>query len=53
MIYEWDPPGGDAFRASLDGNTEPGFHELPGATTTLYVDGQAIVAVTYSTKVVP
>jgi hypothetical protein len=53
VIYEFDPPDGDAFRASLDGNTEPGFHELPGATTTLYVDGRPVVAVTYSTKVVP
>jgi hypothetical protein len=53
LIYEFDPPGGDSFRVSMDGNTEPGFHELPSATTTLYVDGRPVVAVTYSTKVVP
>lgn len=53
VIYEFDPPDADAFRVSMDGNTEPGFHELPSATTTLYVDGRPVVAVTYSTKVVP
>jgi hypothetical protein len=53
VIYEIDPPSADSFRVSMDGNTEPGFHELPEATTTLYVDGEPVVAVTYSTKVVP
>jgi hypothetical protein len=53
VIYEFEPPGGDTFRVSMDGNTEPGFHELPEAATTLYVDGEPVVAVTYSTKVVP
>jgi hypothetical protein len=34
----------------MDGNAEPGFHELPAATTTLIVDGQPVVSVTYATK---
>ena len=53
LIYDFDPPSGDVFRVSMDGNTEPGFHELPEATTTLFVDDEPVVAVTYSTKVVP
>jgi hypothetical protein len=53
VIYVFDPPPGDGFRVSMDGNAEPGFHELPVATTTLIVDGRPVVSVTYATKVVP
>jgi hypothetical protein len=53
LIYVFDPPSGDSFRVAMDGNTEPGFHELPEATTTLFVDDEPVVAVTYSTKVMP
>lgn len=53
VIYVFDPPPGDVFRVSMDGNAEPGFHELPAATTTLLVGEQPVVSVTYATKVVP
>jgi hypothetical protein len=53
VIYVFGPPPGDDFRVSMDGNAESGFHELPAATTTLIVDGQPVVSVTYVTKVVP
>ncbi len=53
VIYVFDPPPGDDFRVSMDGNAERGFHELPPATTTLLVGDQPVVSVTYSTKVVP
>jgi hypothetical protein len=53
VIYVFDPPPGDDFRVSMDGNAEPGFHELPSATTTLLVGDQPVVSVTYATRVVP
>jgi hypothetical protein len=53
VIYTFAVPPGDEFRVSMDGNTEPGLHELPQATTTLLVDGAPQVSVTYSTRVLP
>ncbi len=54
MAYAFDPPpDGDTLRVSMDGNTEPGFHELPPVTTTVSIDGADAVSVTYRTIVVP
>jgi hypothetical protein len=44
---------GDTFRVSMDGNTEPGVHELPQVVTSLVVDGRTVVQVTYATRVMP
>jgi hypothetical protein len=53
VIYAFDPPAGDTFRVAMDGNTEPGLHEVPQAVTSLIVDGRAIVQVAYTTRLVP
>ncbi len=53
VIYIFDPPPGDTFRVSMDGNTEPDVHELPEAVTGLVVDDRTVVQVTYTTRVVP
>jgi hypothetical protein len=53
VIYAFDPPAGDTFRATLDGNTEPNAHEVPDVTTSVLVDGNAAVSVRYRVVVVP
>jgi hypothetical protein len=53
VIYIFERPEGEDFRVSMDGNTEPGFHEFPQATTTFFSDGEPVVAVQYLTVVVP
>jgi hypothetical protein len=53
VVYTFDPPAGDDFRVSMDGNTEPGFHELPHATTSVVSNGTPLVSVSYTTVVVP
>jgi hypothetical protein len=53
VIYVFDPPPGETFRVSMDGNTEPDLHELPEAATILVVNGRAVVRVDYATRVVP
>jgi hypothetical protein len=53
MAYTFDPPAGDTLRVAMDGNTEPGFHELPPVTTTVSLDGADAASVTYRTIVVP
>jgi hypothetical protein len=53
LVYTFDPPLGDVLRVSLDGNTEPGIHELPMASTAVLVEGSPVVSVSYSTRVVP
>jgi hypothetical protein len=53
IVYTFDPPAGNTFIVSMDGNTEPGIHEVPRATTSLVSNGQTIVAVSYYTLVVP
>jgi hypothetical protein len=53
LAYTFDRPSGDAFRVSLDGNTEPNPHEVPSVTTSVIVAGQSVVAVDYRTSVVP
>ncbi len=39
IVYTFDPPAGDTLRVSMDGSTEPGFHEFPAATTTVSIGG--------------
>jgi hypothetical protein len=53
MSYTFAPPSGDTLRVSMDGNTEPGFHELPPVTTIVSLDGADAASVTYRTVVVP
>lgn len=53
LSYTFAPPGGDTLRVAMDGNTEPGFHELPPVTTIVSIDGADAASVTYRTVVVP
>jgi len=53
LSYTFEPPGGDTLRVAMDGNTEPGFHEVPPATTIVSIDGADAASVTYRTVVVP
>ncbi|MEA2579953.1 MAG: hypothetical protein QOE83_845 [Actinomycetota bacterium] len=53
VVYTFASPEGDTFQVSMDGNTEPGLHEVPPATTTLLVGGEPVASVTYATRVVP
>jgi hypothetical protein len=53
VSYTFDPPQGDTLRVAMDGNTEPGFHEVPPATTTVSIGGTDATSVTYRTIVVP
>jgi hypothetical protein len=53
LIYAFDPPPGDSLRVSMDGNTEPGMNEVGDVTTSLLVDGSAVVSVTYRMVVIP
>jgi hypothetical protein len=53
VIYTFDRPDGEDFRVSMDGNTEPGMHEVPPATTSVVMNGTTVVSVEYLTVVVP
>jgi hypothetical protein len=53
IVYAWDPPAGDTFRASMDGNTEPNAHEVPTVTTSVFVNGASVVSLQYRMVVVP
>jgi hypothetical protein len=53
VIYTFAPPSGDTLRVSMDGNTEPDFHEFGPATTSVLIDGQPAVSVSYRTVVIP
>lgn len=53
LSYTFAPPSGDTLRVAMDGNTEPGFHELPPVTSTVTLDGAPAVSVSYQTIVVP
>jgi len=53
VVYVFEKPTGDDFKVSMDGNTEPGFHEAPPAETSLVVNGAPVVTVEYLTVVVP
>jgi hypothetical protein len=53
LIYRFAPPSGDVLRVSMDGNTEPGEHELPPVTSSVLVGGSRVVSVSYQTRVVP
>jgi hypothetical protein len=53
IVYVFDPPAGEDFRVSMDGNTEPGVHEVPAAETSFVLHGAPVVTVEYFTVVVP
>jgi len=53
VIYTFAPPSGDTLRVSMDGNAEPDFQEFGPATTSVLVDGQPAVSVSYRTVVIP
>jgi hypothetical protein len=53
LIYVFDRPDGEDFRVSMDGNTEPGLHEVPTAETSFVENGAPVVSVEYLTVVVP
>ena len=53
LIYRFDPPPGDVFRVAMDGNTEPGEHELQPVTSSVLVGDRPVVSVSYRTLLVP
>ena len=53
LIYWFDSPPGDVFRVAMDGNTEPGQHELPPVTSAVLVGNRPVVSVSYHTVLVP
>jgi len=53
LVYRFDPPPGEVFRVAMDGNAEPGEHELPPVMSSVLVGGRAVVSVRYQTRVVP
>lgn len=53
IVFEFDPPPGDTFRAQFDAAVEPSVHELPSASTALLVGDRPVVQVSYSTRVMP
>lgn len=53
MIWEFDPPPGDTFRASFDGRLEPAEHLSQRASTSVLEGEVPVVTVHYTTRVVP
>jgi hypothetical protein len=53
IVFEFDQPSGDTFRAQFDAAVEPGVHELPSASTSLLIGNRTVVRVSYSTRVMP
>jgi hypothetical protein len=53
LSYTFDAPAGDTLRVAMDGNTEPGFHEVPPVTSIVSIGGSDVVWVNYRTVVVP
>ncbi len=53
VIWEFDPPPGDTFRASFDGRLEPSEHLSQSAATSVLEDDLPVVTVHYTTRVVP
>jgi hypothetical protein len=53
LIYSFEPPSGDTLRVSMDGNAEPGINEFGPVTTSVLVDGNPAVSVTYRMVVIP
>ena len=51
--WEFTPPPGDEFVLMLDTRTGPNRQRGAGATTSVVVDGQPVVSVSYHTRVVP
>jgi hypothetical protein len=54
VIWEFEPPDGDTLVVSLDGRIEPSIQTgKSGRVSVLDPDGQPIVTVTFSTRVLP
>lgn len=53
LIWEFDPPPGDVLQISRDGRLEPTEHLSQTGTTAVLVGGVPVVAVSYTTRVVP
>ena len=53
VIWEFDPPPGETFRASFDGRLEPTEHLGPLAATSVLEGHVPVVTVRYTTRVVP
>lgn len=53
VIWEFEPPPGETFRASFDGRLEPTEHLSQTATTSVLEGDVSVVTVDYTTRVVP
>ena len=53
LVWEFDPPTGDALTIDIDARLEPDVHLGRGATTSVLVDDAPVVEVTYTTRVMP
>ena len=52
-IWEFEPPPGEELTVTFDGRLEPAFHTGRSATTSVLVDGEPVVTVSYRTVVMP
>lgn len=53
LIWEFDPPPGDVLRISLDARTEPAVQSGRAGETAVLSDGDPVVRVRYTTRVMP
>jgi len=52
-VWEFAAPPGEVLTVTFDGRLEPAFHTGRPGTTSLLVDGEAVVSVSYRTVVMP
>ena len=52
-VWEFAPPRGEILVVSFDARLEPAFHTGRSATTSVLVDGEPVVSVSYRTVVMP
>ena len=53
VIWEFDPPPGDSLLVSFDARVEPARQQGASGSTSVLVDGRAVVTVSYRTAVMP
>ncbi|HEX6263619.1 MAG TPA: hypothetical protein VF097_12305 [Actinomycetota bacterium] len=53
LVWEFAPPEGEVLTVDYDARLEPAFHTGRSATTSVLVDGDPVVSVTYRTVVMP
>jgi hypothetical protein len=53
LVWEFDPPPGDALTVLMDARMEPTEQLSQPAATSVLVDGRPVATVRYTTRVVP